>query len=520
MAGRREWIGLAVLALPTFVVAIDLFVLLLALPNLAESLQAGSNEQLWATDIYGFLLAGFLVTMGTLGDRIGRRRLLIIGSVAFAIGSLLCAYAPTIELLIAARALLGIAGATLMPSTLALIGTLFQNPKQQAAAFGVWGGTFTLGAVFGPVLGGIMLEHFWWGSVFLLGVPFMVALVLLAPAFLPEFRNPQAGKLDLVSVALSLVALLPLIYGIKELARVGWEPLPTVSLVVGLVVGYLFVRRQRRLADPMLDLNLFTNRTIGTTLINQLTFSLVGGGFMMMMLLYFQLVGGMTTLQAGLAMVPGMLTAAFGMQLAPRLANKIRPGLLISVGVALAALTYVVVVSQAGTGSGSTLTIIIGFALISFFGAPTVALGTGLVVGSAPLEKMGAAGSLAQLANEFGSTLGLAILGTVGAAVYRSTVTVPGDLPAGSADLAGDSIAGATSVAADLPAAQGSDLLTSAQNAFVDGFRTVALIGAILYACTALLVAIRLRHVPAFGAAAAAPAPAPVAEKESESEVV
>ncbi|MBB4909377.1 DHA2 family multidrug resistance protein-like MFS transporter [Actinophytocola algeriensis] len=492
--------------------------LLLALPNLATSLQAGSNEQLWATDIYGFLLAGFLVTMGTLGDRIGRRRLLLIGGVAFAIGSLLCAYAPTIELLIAARALLGIAGATLMPSTLALIGTLFQNPKQQAAAFGIWGGTFTLGAVFGPVLGGVMLEHFWWGSVFLLGVPFMVALVVLGPAFLPEFRNPQPGKLDLTSVVLSLVALLPLIYGIKELARAGFEPLPTVSLVVGIVVGYLFVRRQRHLADPMLDLNLFTNRTIGTTLINQLTFSLVGGGFMMMMLLYFQLVGGMTTVQAGAAMVPGMLTAAVGMQIAPRLANKIRPGLLISVGVALAAITYVVV-TQVGTDSN--MTIIVGFALISFFGAPTVALGTGLVVGSAPVEKMGAAGSLAQLANEFGSTLGLAILGTVGAAVYRSTVTLPGDLPADSAAQAGDSIAGATAVAGDLPAGQGEGLVTAAKDAFVDGFQTVAVIGAVLYACAALMVAIRLRHVPAFGAAAAAPAPEKESEsKESEPEVV
>jgi DHA2 family multidrug resistance protein-like MFS transporter len=499
-------------------VAIDLFVLLLALPNLATSLQAGSNQQLWATDIYGFLLAGFLVTMGTLGDRIGRRRLLIIGSVAFAIGSLLCAYAPTIELLIAARALLGIAGATLMPSTLALIGTLFQNPKQQAAAFGIWGGTFTLGAVFGPVIGGVMLEHFWWGSVFLLGVPFMVALVLLGPAFLPEFRNPQPGRLDPTSVVMSLLALLPLIYGIKELARAGFEPLPTVSLVVGIVVGYLFVRRQRRLDDPMLDLNLFTNRTIGTTLINQLTFSLVGGGFMMMMLLYFQLVGGMTTVQAGAAMVPGMLTAAIGMQIAPRLASKFRPGLLISVGVALAAITYVFV-TQVGTDS--SLTIIIAFALISFFGAPTVALGTGLVVGSAPLEKMGAAGSLAQLANEFGSTLGLAILGTVGAAVYRSTVTLPGDLPADGAVQAGDSIAGATSVAADLPAGQGEGLVTAAKDAFVDGFQTVALIGAILYACVALMVAIRLRHVPAFGAAPAAPAPENESEsKESEPETV
>jgi len=514
-AGRREWFGLAVLALPTFVVAIDLFVLLLALPTLTKSLGAGSNQQLWVTDIYGFLLAGLLVTMGTVGDRIGRRKLLLIGGAAFAVLSVVCAYAPTIELLIAARALLGIAGATLMPSTLALIGGLFSDPKQQATAFGIWGGTFTLGAVFGPVLGGLLLAHFWWGSVFLIGAPLMLALVILGPKVLPEFKNPQPGRLDFTSVALSLVALLPIIYGIKQLAKDGWEVLPIISLVVGLAFGVAFVRRQRKLKDPLLDLSLFTHRTIGTTLINQLSYSMMGGGLMLLLMMYFQLVHGLSTVQAGLVMVPGMLAGAVGFQVAPKLANRFRPAYVIAGGMGLAAICYAILTQISTTGGGTVL--VIGFALISFFGSPTVALGTNLVVTSAPMEKMGSAGSLAQLSNEFGGTLGLALLGTLAATVYRGNVTLPAGLSTQAAATAHDSLAGAVSTAATLPGPEAGTVLTAAGNAFTSGLHTVAAVGAVLFAAMAVFVGVRLRHVPAFGAAQAAPAGEPaVATAEEE----
>jgi len=226
-AGRREWLGLGILALPTFAVAIDLFVLLLALPKVAADLNADGNEQLWTVDIYGFMVAGFLVTMGTLGDRIGRRRLLLIGAAGFGVASCLAAYSVNAEMLLGARALLGIAGATLGPSTLALIGNLFRDPRQQAAAFGLWGMTFTLGALLGPVIGGVLLEQFWWGSVFLAGVPVMVLVFLVGPKVLPEYRNDGAGRLDPASVALSLFALLPTIYGIKQLAATGGSRRPS-----------------------------------------------------------------------------------------------------------------------------------------------------------------------------------------------------------------------------------------------------------------------------------------------------
>src|SRR6201991_2312481 len=246
-AGRREYAGLAVLTLPTILIALDMSVLYLALPHLGADLGASSLQQLWITDVYGFMVAGLLITMGTLGDRIGRRRLLLVGAAAFGVTSVVAAYSSSPLMLIVARAVLGLAGATLTPSTLALITNLFRDPRQRAAAVGVWAGCFTAGAILGPLAGGALLDHFWWGSVFLIGVPAMVLLLLTGPALLPEYRDPHAGRLDLTSVALSLLAILPVIYGLKELAKQGWQPTPLVVLAAGLGVGWLFARRQRRL---------------------------------------------------------------------------------------------------------------------------------------------------------------------------------------------------------------------------------------------------------------------------------
>ncbi|MGH3546433.1 MAG: MFS transporter, partial [Mycobacteriales bacterium] len=270
LAGRKEWLGQAVLALPTLLLALDMSVLYLALPYLSADLGADSTQQLWIIDIYGFLIAGFLIAMGNLGDRIGRRRLLMIGGTAFAIISIIAAYAPSAELLIASRAALGVAGATLMPSTLALISNMFRNAKQRGTAIGIWVSCFLVGASVGPLIGGLLLEHFWWGSVFLLGVPVMVLLLATAPVLLPEFRNADAGRLDLSSVGLSLGAILPVIYGIKELAKHGLEPTPIATIALGALLGAAFLRRQRRLADPLLDVSLFGNRAFGASLASML----------------------------------------------------------------------------------------------------------------------------------------------------------------------------------------------------------------------------------------------------------
>src|ERR671919_1014833 len=256
-AGRREWIGLAVIALPCLLYAMDLTVLHLAVPRLSADLRPSSAQLLWIIDIYGFLVAGWLITMGTLGDRIGRRRLLMLGAAAFGAASVLAALSTSPEMLIAARALLGVAGATLAPSTLSLIFNMFADQRQRTLAIGVWAASFSAGAGIGPLLGGVLLESFWWGSVFLLAVPVMVLLLVLGPLVLPEYRDPDAGRLDLVSVFLSLVAVLAVIFGFKQIAQdgVGWLAMSTI--IGGVAVGVVFVRRQLRLADPMIDLRLF-----------------------------------------------------------------------------------------------------------------------------------------------------------------------------------------------------------------------------------------------------------------------
>jgi DHA2 family multidrug resistance protein-like MFS transporter len=255
-ATRREWIGLAVLALPCLLYAMDLTVLNLAVPRLSADLRPSSAQLLWIVDIYGFTLAGSLITMGALGDRIGRRRLLLAGAAAFGLASVLAAFSASAGMLIAARAVLGVAGATLAPSTLSLIRNMFLEPKQRKLAVSVWITSFSAGGAIGPLLGGVLLRWFWWGSVFLLAVPVMALLLVLGPVLLPEFRDPRPGRLDLLSAALSLAAVLAVIYGLKQLALAGGVWLPVLSVLVGLALGVVFVRRQQRLSDPLLDLRL------------------------------------------------------------------------------------------------------------------------------------------------------------------------------------------------------------------------------------------------------------------------
>ncbi|SDM63251.1 MFS transporter, DHA2 family, multidrug resistance protein [Allokutzneria albata] len=406
-AGAREWIGLAVLALPTLLLAMDATVLYLAVPHLSADLRPTDAELLWIVDSYGFLVAGFLVTMGTLGDRIGRRRLLVIGATAFAAASALAAFAPDPVFLIVARGLLGVAGATLGPSTLALISTMFP-PGQRGLAIGLWATCFSAGIALGPIVGGLLLKWFWWGSVFLLAVPFMAVLVLTAPFLLPEFRDPDAGRLDLTSVFLSLAAVLPVIYGIKQHGGV----IGGISIAAGLVFGGLFVSRQRRLADPLLDLRMFGSRSFSVALMAQVSTMTAIGGIYLFVTQYLQLVQEFTPLVAGLWLMPSAAVLVVSSLVTSRLAARYAPAHVVGVSLALAATGFAVLAVAGGLAG-----VVTGFTLVYLGIGPIMALGTELVIGTAPPEKAGSAAAMSETAMEFGIALGVGVLGVVGTAV-------------------------------------------------------------------------------------------------------
>ncbi|MFI6907437.1 MFS transporter [Nonomuraea sp. NPDC050394] len=493
-AGRREWIGLAVLALTSLLVSIDVFVMLLALPHLAADLGASSTQQLWITDIYGFVLAGFLVTMGTLGDRIGRRRLLLIGAAAFGLASVAAAYSTSPGMLIAARALLGLAGATLAPSTLALISNMFTDARQRGLAIGVWLACFMGGAALGPIAGGALLEHFWWGSAFLLGVPAMVLLLILGPVLLPEYRAPSAGRIDLISVALSLAAILPVVYGLKEIAKHGWQPVALACLALGLAMGILFARRQGRLAHPLLDLKLFTRRAFSTALAGMMAATLLMGALMLFLTQHLQLVEGLSPLAAGLWMLPAVAANGVSFLLSPLLARRVRPAYLIGYGLAVS-VTGLLVITQVDTVSGP-LTLAGGWILINLGAGPLVTLSTDLVVGSVPPEKAGSAAALNETSGELGFSLGIAILGSLGAALYRGALALPDSLGPAVETASRDTLATALTAAGQVGGETGATLVASAREAFTTSLNGVALVAAVLLAAMAVLIARLLRHVP------------------------
>jgi MFS transporter, DHA2 family, multidrug resistance protein len=490
-AGRREWAGLAVIALPCLLATMDLEVLNLAVPALTADLQPSSAQLLWIIDIYGFMVAGSLITMGTLGDRIGRRRLLLIGAAAFGVASVLAAFSTSAEMLIATRALLGVAGATLAPSTLSLIRNMFTDPGQRTVAVAVWATSFSVGAAIGPLLGGVLLEWFWWGSVFLLAVPVMVLLLLVGPVLLPEYKDPGAGRLDLRSAAMSLAAVLLVIYGLKQLAQDGLGPEPALSVVVGLAVGWLFVRRQRTLADPLVDLSLFASRTFSGSLAT-LTLSLfVTFGTFLFVAQYLQLVLGLSPLQAGLWTLPSACGLVAGSMLTPMLARRARPGRVMAGGLVLAAAGFGLLTLADGTGLG---VVVAGSVVFSLGVAPVGTLATDLIVGSAPPERAGSAAALSETGAELGGALGIAVLGSIGAAVYRGQVadTLPAGIPAGAAEAARDTLGGAVVAAGQLPGALGADLLDAARQAFTQGMVATSAVSAVLTLGLAALAAVLL----------------------------
>jgi DHA2 family multidrug resistance protein-like MFS transporter len=494
IAGWREWIGLAILVLPGLLLSVDATVLFLALPRLSLALRADSTQLLWITDVYGFMLAGFLVTMGRLGDLIGRRRLLLIGTACFGLLSLLAAYSTSPTMLIAARALLGVAGATIVPSAIALIGVMFPSPKQQGMAVAVFVSCFMAGSVIAPVIGGVLLTHFWWGSVFLLGVPVTLVVVVAGPVLLPEYRDPGVTRLDMVSVGLYLAAILPLIYGINELGQVGWQLGPLTSVAIGLVLAVVFLRRQRRVRDPLLDPGLFRHRTFTAIL----AISLFGGATMSTLALflsqYMQIVKGWSPLSAGGWTVVSAAAMVTGSMLAPLMARKVRPGIVVAAGLGTTMIGFLLI-SRVQLDAPLTVPII-GAAIVTLGAGTSASASIGLVVGSVPPERTASAVSVTETGGELGAALGIATLGSIGTAIYRSLFSAPSSVPADAGHSASESISRAAGTAANLPRATGTALFEAAKSAFTTAFQSVTIIAAIISAALAVLALVALRQAP------------------------
>jgi DHA2 family multidrug resistance protein-like MFS transporter len=494
-AGKREWIALGALALPALLITLDSTVLYLAIPQLSASLNPSGSQLLWIVDVYSFMIASLLIVVGTLSDRIGRRRLLLIGAAGFGVASLFTAFSVSAEMLIVSRALLGIAGATLMPSSMSLIQNMFVDARQRSLAFSIWIACFLAGGIVGPLVGGVMLEHFWWGSVFLLGVPAMVLLLIFGPVLLPEYRAPEPGRIDVASVALLIGALLTTVYGVKKLAGTDVGPLPAPALALGLALGVVFVLRQRRIADPLIDLHLFRERAFSIPLgaMGLALFAMAGSQLFVAQ--YLQMVVGLSPLETGLCSLPASLGGVVGSLIAPLLLKRMSRAAVMTAGLAITVVGFSVL-TQIDAGNGVVVAVV-ALGLLNFGVAPTVALGTDMMISSAPPEKAGAVSAISETTHEVGLGTGIAVLGSVGTSVYHGEVSehLPEGLPGDSAPAFLDTIGSAVGEAGRLPDHLGSVALDVARSAFTQGLFVVSVICLAVVVLAVTLVSALLRRV-------------------------
>ena len=495
-AGRREWIGLGILALPALLITLDFSVLTLAVPKVSEALHPSASQLLWIVDIYGFMLAGLLVAMGSLGDRIGRRRLLMLGAGGFGAASVLAAFSTSSSMLIGARALLGVAGATLLPSTMALISVMFPDERQRVTAIAIWSASLPIGGAIGPLVGGLMLHWFWWGAAFLIGVPVMVVLLALGRVVLPEYRDRNAKPPDLWSIVLSLGAVLPVVFGIQELANGGGGTKASFAVALGLGVGFAFVMRQRHLSDPLVDLRLLQRPALSLALIANLFAFFVILGMLMLFAQYLQLVHGLSTIQAGIWTLPAMAGLILGSLATPALVKRAPTPVVMSGGFLVSAIGFVLL-GRASVHSGFALAVA-GAAVFCIGLAPVTTLVVNVVLATAPPERAGAASGLSESTTELGGALGIAVLGTIASAVYQRDLSVHAAdaLPAAARQTARGSLGGAVSAARQLGVHEAHQLVTDAQQAFASGVRIAAVVSTVIVVALSVLTFLSLRRVP------------------------
>lgn len=488
---RSPWAALGVLMLPVLLVSVDNTVLSFALPAISEALAPTGQQLLWIVDVYPLVLAGLLVPMGSLSDRLGRRRLLLVGGTGFTLVSALAAFSPDAPTLIAARALMGVFGAMLMPSTLSLIRNLFEDPTQRRTAIAIWAAGFSAGAALGPVVGGLLLENFAWGSVFLMAVPVMLPLLLLGPVLIPESRDPAPGPVDPLSVLLVLLAMTPFVFAIKTAAVRGLDLTVILCAAVAVVAGVAFVRRQLVRPEPMLDVSLFARPVFsGAVSANLLSvFSLVG--FLYFISQHLQLVSGHSPMNAALLLVPGLVVTILAGLLAVRLVRHLAPATVVTLALLLNAVAFMMV---AVTGNrGSDLLLVIAFALLGAGVGAAETISNDLILSAVPAHRAGAASAISETAYETGAVLGTAVLGSLLNLAYRSRVELPAELSDAERAAASETLGGATAVAERLPEQVAGPMLDSAHRAFDSGVVVTGGIGAVLMVIAAIVAHRTLR---------------------------
>lgn len=489
---KLRWWALAVLMLPVLLVAVDNTVLSFAVPALSEALRPSGVELLWIVDVYPLVLAGLLIPMGSLGDRFGRRSLLLIGATGFAAVSAVAACAPTASALIALRAAMGFFGAMIMPATLSLIRNIFHDATERRLAIAIWAAGFSGGAALGPLVGGFLLEHLWWGSVFLLAVPVLLPLLVGGLVVLPESRDPNPGAIDVVSTVLVLTAMSTLVWSIKSATVYGITGHVMGALAAAIVTGMWFIHRQLTRTNPMLDVRLFANPTFsGAVAANLLSiFSMVG--FLFFVSQHLQLVSGRSPIESGLVLLPGLGVTIVAGLLAVRVARAVRPGAIVVTGLLLNGVGYALVMASGRAGSDFGL--LVAFSLLGAGVGISETISNDLILSSVPAAKAGAASAISETAYEVGSVLGTAVLGGLLTAIYRGGVQVPVGLTAEQAHAAAETLGGAINVAHELPAALAQSLLASAGEAFDSGVVITAGIGVVLMLLAAGLAWVTLKN--------------------------
>jgi len=493
----RTWVGLAVLVLPMLLIAIDGMVLIFALADITADLEPSGVQQLWMLDIYALMLAGLLITMSSLGDRFGRRRVLLIGAVFFAIASVLGALSTAPWMLIAARALLGVSGAMIMPGTLSLIRNMFLDRNQRRTAMAVWSASGALGAAAGPIVGGAIIEAFSWHAAFLMNIPVMVLLLALAPFLVPESRNPNPGRIDLPSIVLSLAGMISFVYGVKTFAE-GKEPgVAFLTFFAGLLLLVLFVIRQLRMPIPMINVRLFRVRSFTGAVVTDLlsVFSLVGAMFALTQ--FLQLVVGLSVIHSALWMLPQAAVSATAGFIAAALVKRVPTSIIVSAGVLITAGGFATLLTL--TPDTPPWQIAVALCLVGLGAGVGMTLTNDLIMSSVRPEQSGQAAAISETAYELGTAFGTAILGSVLLGFYRTGLTyaAPAGLSGSVLDAARETLAAALLYAQELPGEIGAALAAAATDSFTTALASTGGIAALILLAVAIFAGIMLRGVSA-----------------------